>query len=206
MNRFFVGCVLIVLCQLSLAASPATGAAAGEKPTRMTLGSFTIEGKGMRGQVPGPGPWEWIGPVTVRSEDMVMTCKHLEVWPPKKGGEFERAEARGDIRIEGRRRDSNDDLWDIEGTAQSLVYDKSSASLVLEGAVSFTATNLTTEAVLSVDGRKLTFDLSKNTYYPFYLDAGPGKDRVHMKWQPPESEEEPAGPPAEQTTGGGDQS
>jgi hypothetical protein len=189
MNRIAVPCLLIIACQTCLASAPGT---AGQKPTKMDIGSFTVEGPVWKGPI--TGPWEWDDPVTVRGFGMVMTCKHLKAWPPQKGKEFERVEASGDIRIEGQRRDSNGNLWDLKGTADRLVYDKDSASLALEGPVSIAAVNLTTGSDLSVDAKKLTIDLKNKTFR--------GEDAV-LKSNPAEEEAQTGGPPSQEPAEGG---
>jgi lipopolysaccharide export system protein LptA len=129
----------------------------------MKIQDFTVEGR-MKGD--WTGPWESLGPVTVRGEGMVMTCKHLKIWPPVKGKAFERLEASGDIQIEGQRRDSNENLWEIEGSADSLTYDRKSATLVLEGGVRLSAVNRTAEAEDErvLEAEKLTLNLEKKTF------------------------------------------
>jgi lipopolysaccharide export system protein LptA len=140
---------------------------------------------------------------------MTMACDRVKVWLPEgkgdpgrpaAGGDMlrpERAEASGNIVIKGRRRDSRGDEWDISGTTDSVSYERAASTLILDGSISFKATNLTTGAVVTLVAAKLTYNLGKRT---FRLERG--DQRARMQWQG--LEPEPAGAPAEQQAGESD--
>jgi lipopolysaccharide export system protein LptA len=206
MNRLLVGLALILCVQLCLA-SPCTAAA--ERSNQMVFKSFSVEGEALQGSIPIEGPLTWSGDVVVQASGMTMTCDRVKVWLPEgkgdpgrpaAGGDMlrpERAEASGNLVIEGRRRDSQGDEWDISGTAGSVTYGRGAGTLVLAGSIDFKATNRTTGAVVTLEAAKLTYDLGKRT---FRLDRG--DQRVRMQWQEPEPE--PGDAPAEQQSGESD--
>ncbi len=191
-----VGCALIPVAHAL--ALPAPASAAG-KPNRMVFRAFVVEGRHWEGPI--QGPWEWSGDVTVRASGMVMGCDRLKLWLPKGMGNPERVVATGNIRIDGRFRDAKSAEWEVHGRGESATYEKQSATLVLQGSVTFKATNLTAGGVLPIEAEKLTYDIGKQT---FRLDQG--DERVRVEWQGPEPQKQAGSAPAEEPSeepGGG---
>ncbi len=196
MRRMPLGCLAIALLAAAFTAPTAAG-----QPTRMTFGDLIIEGRSFRGSIRERGPWEWEGPVTVRAPGFVMTCDALKLWPTADGGDFERVEADGNIRIEGSYRSADETEWEVDGRADSAEYDKTRQQSVLSGSVTFRAKNRATGRVVSVAAERLTYDVKAER---FRFEQG--DTPVRMEWQPqPPAEpsgESPAQPEAEKADEG----
>ncbi len=120
MRRPALGRLATALLAVALTAA----AAAAAQSARMTFGSLTIEGQSWQGGLRGQGPWEWKGPVTVRASGLTMTCdKVFKLWPTPDYRDFERVEASGHIRIDGRYRTADETEWEITGQADAGTYD-----------------------------------------------------------------------------------
>ena len=182
--------VLTALLSLALMTQ---GVAAGGQSPRMTFGGLTIEGQFWEFSVEQQEPWVCKGPVTVTSSGFTLTCEtSFKLWPTANFSDFERVEAAGNVRVEGRYVTADKTSWDIRGRADSASYDRESQGAVLSGAVSFEATNFVTGAVVTAVGEKLTYDA---TTQRFSFERG--KSPVRMEWQQPaeEKEGEAAGSP-----------
>jgi len=114
---------------------------------------------------------------------MTLTCDRLKLWPTKDGRDLERAEAFGNIAIRGRYATADGVEWKIMGEAAAAAYERKAAQAVLDGAVSFKATNAATGAVLSVEAEKLAYDVEAHTFR-----FSRGADPVRLEWQEPQPE------------------
>jgi len=162
----------------------------------MTFRSFTIEGQSLQGAL--QGPWEWTGSVTARTSSLTMTCDRLRMWLTPDGRDADRVEATGNIRIAGRYITTDRTEWDVDGRADSATYEGKPGRGVLQGSVSFHATNLSTGAVVSAASQKLTYDIKTKR---FRFDRG--EQPVRMEWQEPEPAAKLTGAPADQPQKGG---
>jgi len=174
-----------VACRLAavlfaLAMSVGLGAG-GEARNRVAFRTFSVEGQDWGGPI--EGPWEWSGGVTVTSADMTLTCDRLKLWPTKDGRDLERAEASGNIAIRGRYATADGAEWKIMGEAAAAAYERKAAQAMLDGAVTFKATNAATGAVLSVEAEKLAYDVEARTFR-----FSRGADPVRLEWQEPQPE------------------
>lgn len=169
---------VIYLC-FTLALS-AIGAYAAET-AGMTFRAFSVEGKSLQGQL--AGPWEWTGGVTVKAEGLTLTCDALKLWPSADGREADRAEASGNVNIEGRYVSAEGVAWSVSGRAASASYERKTGQSVLRGAVSFRATNTKTGAVMSAAAEKLIYN-SETKQFRFERGDAP----VRMEWQEPTEE------------------
>ncbi len=185
MRRSALGLLAIAVLAAALAA--ATAAAAGQA-TRMTFGDLTIEGESAQGGLRGEGPWEWKGPVTVRASGLTMTCDSFKLWPAANYRDFERVEAAGNVRIEGRYVAEDKTEWKVRGRAKAGSYDGKTQQGVLSGAVWFEAENPATGAVLSASAELLMYDVAKKR---FRFERGDAP--VRMEWQEPRPPAEPSG-------------
>ncbi|MBN1460534.1 MAG: hypothetical protein JXA57_13455 [Armatimonadetes bacterium] len=179
-------CALTALLSLALTSQ---GAVAGGQAPRMTVGGLTIEGQSWEFSVEQQEPWVCKGPVTVTSSGFTLTCEtSFKLWPTANFSDFERVEAAGNVRVQGRYVTADKTSWDIKGRADSASYDRDSQRSILVGAVSFEATNSVTGAVVTAVGEKLTYDA---TTQRFSFERGDSP--VLMKWQQPAEQKE--GPP-----------
>jgi len=190
MRTSALSCALTVIFSLALMSH---GAVAGSKAPRMTVGGLTIEGQSLQGNFQQQGPWERKGPVTVTSSGFTMTCEtSFKLWLTANLSDFARAEAAGNVRVQGRYVTADKTSWNVKGRADSASYDRETQRAVLSGAVSFEATNSVTGAVLTAVGDELTYD-AKTQRFSFERGDSP----VRMEWQPPAEQKEgaPAGSP-----------
>lgn len=194
MRRPALGPLAIAL--LAAALTAATAAAAGQG-ARMTFGGLRIEGQSCRIPFRERGPWEWEGPVTVRASGFIMTCDSFKLWPTPDYRDFQRVEAAGDVRIEGRHVAADETKWEINGRADAGEYDKKTQQGVLSGSVTFQAKNTATGAVRSAAAERLIYDVKTEC-----VRFERGDTPVRMEWHQPQppaeaSGESPAQPEAE---------
>jgi len=179
-------CAHILVLTAILAASFAGRTDAGQTAA-IRLRSFSVEGQSLQGSI--QGPWEWTGGVTVSGSGMIVKADTLKLWLTPDGRDAERAEASGNIRIEGEYITSDKTRWEIEGRAERASYEGKARQGVLSGSVSFKAKNQTTGAVLSAGSDKLFYDF-ETQHFRFERNDAP----VRMEWQEPVS----ASPPTEE--------
>ncbi len=179
-------CALTVLFSLGMMSPRAV---AGGQAPRMTFGGLTIEGQSWQGNFQEQEPWEWKGPVTVKASGLTMTCDaSFKLWPTADFSDFERVEAAGNVRVEGRYVTSDKTAWEIRGRADSATYHRESQRGTLAGEVHFEARNSVSGAVLTAVGEKLTYDAESQRF-----SFERGEEPVRMEWQqPPDKAEEPA--------------
>jgi lipopolysaccharide export system protein LptA len=186
-----------VTCSLALLFAALGAFAAAEEPAQdtqsMKFRGFEVLGKGLRVSV-FEGILEWPADVTVTIEgaDMVLTCDRLKMWVAEAGGGAKRVEATGNIHIQGKHVAADKAVWLFEGSAASATYDKADDTVTLEGSVKFKAVNESTGAWAKADADKAVYDMAKRD-----IDMERSDGRVHVEYYEPDSETEPAAPPAE---------
>jgi lipopolysaccharide export system protein LptA len=182
-------CVLLIalaVASLILAAGSLAAAAAQRKPADITMDAYAVTADRLEGVPGGPTPVEWSGNVTVSATGSKVTCDRLKVWLAAGGRFIERAEASGHIVIQGRHVANDGTEWRVVGKAESAVYERKSGQTTLTGSVRFDATNLSTEATVSVEADRLIYDTTTRRF------RFEGEQRqVRSKWQQPPSEAEP---------------
>ena len=147
----------------------------------MTFGGLTIQGQSWQGNFQQQGPWEWKGPVTVETSGLTMTCDtSFKLWPTADLSDFERVEAAGNVKVQGRYVTPDKAVWEIRGRAASATYERKSQLGTLAGGVHFEASNPVTGAVLTAVGEKLVYD-AKSQRFNFER----GQEPVRMEWQQP---------------------
>jgi lipopolysaccharide export system protein LptA len=182
-------CVLLIALaagSLTLAAGSLAAAAAQRKPVDLTIDTYAITSDQFGGILGGPGLGEWSGNVTVSGGGAKVTCDRLKVWPAADGRHIERAEASGHIVIQGRHVANDGTEWRLVGKAESAVYEGKSGQATLTGSVRFDATNLSTEAAVSVEADRLIYDATARRF------RFEGEQRlVRSQWQGAPREAEP---------------
>lgn len=153
MTRQVARGLLALLAILTVAAS---APAAQSNQSRRLFQRYTVEAP--RWQGPIEGPWEATGGVTVRGPGLTMTCERLKVWFAGDTWVAERITATGNIVLRGRYTATDRTEWDILAHADTATYDNAASRGTFEGSVTMEATNLTTEAVLSISADRLIYD------------------------------------------------
>ena len=182
-------CVLLIMLaagSLALAAGGMAAAAAQRQPVDLTVDTYAITGDRFEGILGGPGPGEWSGNVTVSGAGARVTCDRLKVWVAADGRHIERAEAGGHIVVQGRHVANDGTEWRLVGKAESAVYEGKSGQATLTGSVRFDATNLSTEAAVSVEADRLIYGTSTSRF------RFEGVQRqVRSEWREPPGKAEP---------------
>lgn len=192
MNRYSVCGVLIagaavLVTGLCFAGQP--------KSSRMSIEKYVIESN--RFEVTLDGTIEFSQSVEATGDGMTMTCDTLKLWLTPDGRRVDRAQALGNVTVKGRYVAGDESEWDILGKSKTARYERKTQECLLEGSVSFQATNRTTGAVVSVTGDKLVYD-AKSRRFRFERVT----NRVQMVWQEPAAPDEGAASSEEGGEGG----
>jgi lipopolysaccharide export system protein LptA len=179
--------VVLAAALISMLATALMGAQT--KPARQSatrFGKYVVESKRLEGKM--GGPWEFSNGVTMTAPDMTITCDNLKMWPStKRGRDFDRAEATGNVVVRGRYAASDGTEWKVIGSAASGTYDVTAGQGVLRGGVKFDGTNQTTKALLSVAADKMIYEV-KTQQFRFERGGEP----VRVQWEEPEQPIPPA--------------
>ena len=182
MTRQITRGLLALLAILTVAAA---APAAQSNQSRRLFHRYTVEAP--RWQGPIQGPWEATGGVTVRGPGMTMTCERLKVWFARDTWAAERVTATGNIVLRGRYTATDGTVWDVVAHAGTATYDNAARRGMLEGSVTMEATNLTSNAVLSVAADRLIYDGDSGE-----ILAERVQNPVRVEWNEPVADDEPA--------------
>ncbi len=188
MTRQITRGLLALLAILTVAAA---APAAENNQSRRLFHRYTVEAP--RWQGPIQGPWEATGGVTVRGPGVTMTCERLKVWFASDTWVAERITATGNIVLRGRYTATDRTEWDVVAHADTATYDNAAGRGTLEGSVTMEATNLTTDALLSVSADRLIYDGDSGE-----IRAERVENPVIVEWTEPVADDESAAEAAQQ--------
>jgi lipopolysaccharide transport protein LptA len=149
------------------------------KSPPMSVEKYVIDSSHFEGTL--DGALEFSKGVKVTGDGITMTCDTLKVWWTADGRRVDRAQALGNVTLEGRYVAGDKSEWDILGKSEAARYERKAQEVLLEGSVNFQARNRTTGAQISVTGDKLVYD-AKSRRFRFERVT----NRVRMVWEEPE--------------------
>jgi lipopolysaccharide transport protein LptA len=170
----------LALLLLALAGAFALAQISGQTP----FGKVTVTG-GNLSRESFTAPWKWTrsahsGQITVTSGGMNLTCDALTAWLAKKGNDFERLEATGNIHLQGTYSTPDKQKWDLTGSAQAATFTSKDATGVLHGNVHLRAVNEATKEVETLEADKFTYNVKTGA---FAFDSE-GEKPVHLERTP----------------------
>lgn len=174
-----------LLALLAILTVTAAVPAAQSNQSRRLFQRYTVEAP--RWQGPIQGPWEATGGVTVRGPGVTMTSERLKVWFARDTWAAERITATGNIVLRGRYTATDRTEWDVVAHAGTATYDNAARRGTLEGSVTMEATNLTSNAVLSVTADRLIYDGGSGE-----ILAERVENPVRVEWNEPVAADESA--------------
>jgi len=174
-----------LLALLAILTVTAAVPAAQSNQSRRLFQRYTVEAP--RWQGPIQGPWEATGGVTVRGPGVTMTSERLKVWFARDTWVAERITATGNIVLRGRYTATDRTEWDVVAHAGTATYDNAARRGTLEGSVTMEATNLTSNAVLSVSADRLIYDGGSGE-----ILAERVQNPVRVEWNEPVAADESA--------------